>query len=131
MKKFILGCVLALMACGLGMAASADDNDRPATTRGEARTACCCGQCQCADCTCQTDCLDCRDCRKHEACRVCDECSHRGTCRDYQAHCRDRHHEGDYCCYESGECRHADDEACCLDHRRHHRRDHRHGCCGR
>ena len=108
MKK--IAFVLAVAASLLFVSAEAMPDKKKGNEKE--RIDCCCEECLCRDCRCETDCSDCRGCRKHDDCRAC--------WRDYD---RDA-----YCCEYHRDCDKRDNRYADRD-RRHHRRGG--GCCGR
>lgn len=81
MKKIVLTCVLVFSACCVTLFAQKDKKEKETV-----KIECCCEDCTCRKCKCDTDCSECRGCRKNEECRSCVDCDHEGRCCDYHRH---------------------------------------------
>ena len=91
MKKIVLTCVLVFSACCVTLFAQKDKKEKETV-----KIECCCEDCTCRKCKCDTDCSECRGCRKNEECRSCVDCDHEGRCCDYHRHHK-KHRRGGCC----------------------------------
>ena len=95
MKKVLFGFLLAF--CAISFTAFAAQDGRPDRKKEKERVECCCKDCECRKCRCDTDCSKCAGCRRYEACRECRDCDHEGHCCDYRHRRHHRHRHGGCC----------------------------------
>lgn len=91
MKKIVLACVLVFSACCVTIFAQEDKKEKE-----KVKIECCCEDCICRECKCDTNCSECRGCRKNEECKNCKDCDHEGRCCDYDRHHK-KHRRGGCC----------------------------------
>ena len=91
MKKIVLTCVLVFSACCVTLFAQKDKKEKETV-----KIECCCEDCTCRECKCDTNCSECKSCRKNEECKSCVDCEHEGRCCDYHRH-HQKHRRGGCC----------------------------------